>query len=144
VEVACLFASGSREDPSPPPPPTEEADDDPRALATRLLELGGTDPELASDPEFIELVLPYVTADGRMFHAYELELEPRLRCPVMTIVGDVDTDADRRPWTDLTTGGFTEQIVRGDHFYLIADPPFALLRDRLAPTTNGDGDDGTP
>jgi surfactin synthase thioesterase subunit len=135
VEVAHLFASGSTDGPLPDPGEfTDDADDD--ATAVRLLELGGTPPELAADPDFLELVLPYVRADGAMFHAYQHRTEPGLRCPVSTIVGDVDVDADRRPWHELT-GEFREHVVSGDHFYLIAEPPYALIADALARTASG-------
>ncbi len=50
--------------------------------------MGGTDAEMAADPIFQEVVLPYLIADGRMFHRYEMAAEPLLTCPVTTIVGD--------------------------------------------------------
>ncbi|MGW8784036.1 thioesterase II family protein [Streptomyces sp. NPDC055796] len=130
-----LFASGSRDAPYPSPEDWADPDeeDDP-AVVERLLTLGGTDPELAADPEFQELVLPYVRADARMFHTYAPApgSGPGLRCPVTTITGDADADADCRPWSELTTGGVREQAVEGDHFYLVAQPPHALIRDTLA------------
>ncbi|MFY1653612.1 thioesterase II family protein [Solwaraspora sp. WMMB762] len=131
VPVAHLFASGSRNAPLPEPEELteEEPDDDPTTIA-RLISLGGTDPEVAADPFFQELVLPYIRSDGRMFHAYvrAFRVEPLLRCPVTTIVGREDVDADCRPWPELTRGPFHEEVVAGDHFYLTSDPPFGLLR----------------
>lgn len=132
VAVAHLVVSGSKEGPLPAPD-EPDADEDDDATILRLLELGGTPPELAADPDFQELVLPYVRADGRMFHDYEHRAEPALRCPVTAIAGDVDVDADRRPWTELTPV-FREHVVQGDHFYLIAEPPYALVADILAGT----------
>lgn len=126
VEVAHLFASGSKEGPLPGPDELGEDTNDDDATILRLLELGGTPPEVAADPDFQELVLPYVRADGAMFHAYEHRATPALACPVTTIVGDVDVDADRRPWTELTPS-FDQRTVSGDHFYLIAEPPYELL-----------------
>jgi len=132
VAVTHLFASGSRTGPLPAPDPDPPSAGDPATVA-RLIELGGTDPALAADPSFQELVLPYVLGDSRMFHAYAgaYRPEPVLRCPVTTIVGDADPNADRRPWRQLTTGGFREQVVAGDHFYLRARPPYGLLLDSL-------------
>ncbi|WP_253866521.1 thioesterase II family protein [Micromonospora sp. WMMA2032] len=128
VEPLHLFASGSRDAPYPEPEELSDPDElNDAAVVERLLTLGGTDPELAADPEFQELVLPYVRADGRMFHAYTPGPAPMLRCPVTTIVGDVDDDADRRPWSTLTSGPVREHGVRGDHFYLVDEPPLALL-----------------
>ncbi|SCG46325.1 pyochelin biosynthetic protein PchC [Micromonospora zamorensis] len=139
IEPFHLFASGSRDAPYPGPEQLSDPDDlNDAAVVQRLLTLGGTDPELAADPEFQELVLPYVRADGRMFHAYEPGTGPMLRCPVTTIVGDADDDADCRPWSTLTTGTVRAYGVRGDHFYLVAEPPLALLGDCLpAPVRSG-------
>ncbi|MEV6263557.1 thioesterase domain-containing protein [Streptomyces sp. NPDC051784] len=133
-----VFASGSRDAPYPSAGEwADTGDDDDPAVIERLLTLGGTDPELAADPEFQELVLPYVRADAAMFHAYTPGspegTAPRVRCPVTTLTGDADGDADRRPWSELTTGGVREQTVKGDHFYLVEAPPHALIRDTLSP-----------
>lgn len=141
---AHLFASGSRNAPLPSPD-SIQADEDDDAIIDRLVRMGGTDPELAADPIFRELVLPYVRGDGRMFHAYRAAPEPRLRCPVTTIVGDRDVDADRRPWPELTTGEFNEHVVSGNHFYLVDAPPYDLLRRRRPVEAGPAGrSDGTP
>lgn len=130
VQPVRLFASGSRNAPYPPSFAKKDTDDD-AAVIERLLALGGTDPELAADPEFQELVLPYVRADGNMFHAYAPRPGLCVRCPVTTIAGDADEEADLRPWADLTSGGLDEHTVRGDHFYLVPEPPHALIRQSL-------------
>jgi len=74
-----------------------------------------------------------VLGDARMFHdhARTFRMEPVLRCPVTTVVGDEDLHADRRPWRRLTNGGFREQVVAGDHFYLRERPPYGLLLDAV-------------
>ncbi|MFF7974932.1 alpha/beta fold hydrolase [Streptomyces sp. NPDC007905] len=130
IRVTHLVASGSRDAPYPEPDEAAtEQDEDDDAVVARLLALGGTDPELAADPEFRELVVPYVRADGLMFHGYTPRHDdPPLHCPVTTIVGDADEDADRRPWSELTVAAHREHRVTGDHFYLVPRPPFALLR----------------
>lgn len=133
VQPAHLFASGSRNACYPPPESdasSDEPDDDPAVIAS-LLTLGGTSPELAEDPEFQELVLPYIRSDSRMFHGYSSRNGPPLNCPVTTIVGESDLDADRRPWRKLTTGPFVERVVPGDHFYLVARPPYDLLQSTM-------------
>jgi len=122
-----LVVSGSRN--APLPEPGEESAESDEEVAERLAQLGGTDPAALADPFFRELVLPYIQDDGKMFHAYEHRAEPVLHCPVTAIVGDVDVDADRRPWAELTDRGFTERIVAGHHFYLIDRPPYGLLLD---------------
>jgi pyochelin biosynthetic protein PchC len=131
VHLTHLFASGSREAECVALDPVEVSDQDPAELVARLVTLGGTDAELATDPDFVELVLPYVLGDTQMVHSYIMDPEPALRCPVTSIVGDADPDADRRPWSRLTTGGFRERVVPGDHFYLMSDPPFAEIQRTL-------------
>jgi len=130
-----LIASGSRDGELPPPQSRSHADDeDPDSVVEELVRLGGTDPELAADPIFRELVVPYVIADTRMFHAHRMSAEPVLRCPVTTIAGDCDSDSDLRPWRRLTTGALREASVAGGHFYLVDDPPLALLTQILTVT----------
>lgn len=126
VPVAHLFASGSRNAALPEQPEHAGRAADGQNAAVQLLELGGTPRELTSDPEFLELVLPYVQADSRLFHDYQHRTLPALRCPVTTIVGDADVHADRRPWCELT-GSLTEHIVPGHHFYLLQRPPADLI-----------------
>lgn len=126
VLIAHLFASGSRNGPCPIREKYVEEDNE--SLCKNLIEMGGTDPEAVKDPIFFELVLPSIHADGKMFHEYEMDLQPRLNCPVTTIYGDMDYHADIRPWRDLTSGRFYEQRVLGDHFYLISEPPFDIIR----------------
>jgi len=134
--VAHLFASGSKNAPRQEMEIARSAggddtDDDGDTL-TRLLELGGMDANAVADPAFQDLVLPYVRADSRMFHNYVLRPGSPLPYPVTTIVGDVDIHADLRPWRELTTGAFREEVVQGNHFYLIEAPPFALIQESLA------------
>lgn len=131
-----LFASGSRDAPCPPFAGADaaEIDENDAETVARLIELGGTDPELAADPVFQELVLPYIKADTRMFHAYSMGPQPVLHCPVTAIVGDADDDADLRPWSQLTDGPFRQLTVSGDHFYLLAEPPLPELRRSLDTT----------
>lgn len=131
LPVVHLFASGSRDAPLPAVTDGDEPQLDPDEAMADLVKLGGTDPALAADPAFRDLVLPYVLGDSRMFHRYRMTSLPLLRCPVTAIVGDLDSVADRRPWRELTGSGYREQSVPGDHFYLVTAPPFALLRAEL-------------
>jgi surfactin synthase thioesterase subunit len=126
--VVHLFASGSRDGVCPAP---AAPDEDNATMARQLVSLGGMDPELAADPQFLELVLPYIRSDSRMFHSYSFSPEPVLRCPVTSIVGSADSDADQRPWREVTRT-FREHTTPGNHFYLISDPPLTLIRETLA------------
>lgn len=128
-----LFVSGSRNGPLPKPrepaPSRSPRCSDPsdEVLTAQLRAMGGMPEDLLGNEEFRELVLPYVRGDGRMFHAYRMMASLRLGCPIVAIVGDEDADADVRPWSDLTDGGFSEHVVRGGHFYLSDAPPVDIL-----------------
>jgi surfactin synthase thioesterase subunit len=130
IPVIHLFVSGSG-DGEQPVAQENTGDASDADIIRQLVELGGTDPQIAADPEFQKLVIPYVRADTRIFHAYRMDLQPLLACPVTAIVGDEDADADRRPWGELTTGVFNQLTVTGDHFYLISRPPFSVMRSAL-------------
>lgn len=131
IHIKHLFASGSRDTSLPDLSGPEE---DSEQLLADLVRMGGTDAEMAADPIFQEVVMPYLIADGRMFHSYAMAPEPLLSCPVTTIVGDRDDDADLRPWSALSTAAVQEVRVSGNHFYLIDNPPFALLEKTLSAT----------
>ncbi|MGW7068725.1 thioesterase II family protein [Streptomyces sp. NPDC054855] len=136
IHIEHLFASGSRDAPLPVLSGPEE---DPEQLLADLVRMGGTDTAIAADPIFQEVVMPYLIADGRMFHRYAMAPEPLLSCPVTTIVDDRDDDADLRPWSALSTGAVQEAPVSGNHFYLIDSPPYALLEKTLSAPRTGSG-----
>lgn len=126
-EVMHIFASGSCNGPLPRKDAYIEEDDE--SLCKHLVEMGGTDPDIISDPTFQDLVIPAIKTDGKMFHNYNMELSPKLRCPVTTIRGTEDQFSDIRPWEDIAPNGFTKRDVAGGHFYLIESPPFSILRE---------------
>lgn len=133
ISVAHLFASGSKHGPLPFKSRGSSTIEDDATICEQLIQMGGTDPELVTDPLFLELILPSVRADGQMFHAYDMALDPPLKCPVTTIYGDNDIHADIRPWRDITLTEFNEYQVVGDHFYLVSTPPFTELHEHLKP-----------
>lgn len=130
IDIAYFFASGSRHGICSPPQDTQFLEDD-DAICKRLVRLGGTDPEIAADPIFRELILPSIRADGRMFYAYEMKMKPPLKCSITTIFGDADEHVDTRPWHDLAPIGFKEHCVSGGHFYLTLMPPLSILQECL-------------
>ena len=129
-----LFVSGSMDGQVAPPDSaggssgsdqTEVSDDE---LVAQLKAMGSIDDSLIDSVEFRELVLPYVRSDGQIFREYRLIETPTLRCPIVAIVGDIDTDANVFPWSDLTRTSFRQHIVPGGHFYLQHDPPGEIIR----------------
>lgn len=134
IELMHLFVSGSRNGKLPLKVVLEEEKDD-DVICEQIIQMGGTDPNIVSDPIFRELILPAIKADGKMFNEYEMKLQMLLNCPITAIYGDEDTHADIRPWNQLTQLRFDEICVSGDHFYLVSSPPFSMLRRSLQLST---------
>jgi len=126
-----MFASGSRS--GTLPHPTPKAFLRPEDVERDLIRMGGTDPDLLAEQDFRDLVIPYLLADSEMYHGYTANPLGRLKCPVSSIFGTSDSDADVRPWDEITTGSFREHNVAGGHFYLIEQPPWTLIETTLAP-----------
>ena len=85
--------------------------------------MNGTDERVAGHGELASLVLPRLRSDFRVIETYRPTPGPPLRCPVVALVGDRDTEApvDRaRRWADVTRSGFELHVFPGgDHFYLV-------------------------
>lgn len=120
--AALLFASACRA-PSVPRHPEKgwvHLKDD-AGLVEELVSLGGTDPRLFADDEFLSMVLPAVRADYRAAERYVREPGEPLRCPVVALTGDSDPrvgDADVKAWEEATEGTFDLLSFPGGHFYL--------------------------
>jgi len=125
--VSHLIASGSRNGPLPQKEPHVEEDDE--SLCKHLVEMGGTAPDVINDPIFLDLVLPSIRADGKMFKEYNMSINTKLKCPITTLYGDIDEHADIRPWESITNNVFNEICVKGDHFYLVDMPPYKHIRE---------------
>ena len=131
---AHLFVSGHRAADLPGEARYSEQDDD--TLVETLMWMGGTDGELFADPEFREMVLGYVRGDFRLLDAYEHRPEPVLSVPITSIIGaddEVESPSLAARWAGLTSGAFAQQVLPGDHFYLVPrrDQVIAEVESRL-------------
>ncbi|MEB3049163.1 alpha/beta fold hydrolase [Mycolicibacter sp. MYC123] len=95
--------------------PTGDAD-----LRAELEELGGTDPRILADQEFLTLLLTPVRSDYLAFNRYSCAPGVSIRADINVLGGRSD---DRvRPdmlarWADHTTGTSTVSLYDGGHFY---------------------------
>jgi pyochelin biosynthetic protein PchC len=91
-------------------------------LLDELRRLGATPAGLIDTPAMRDAVLTSLRGDYRAVARYRPRPGRRLRCPVVTLVGDADPDVDpddMRPWAGATTGPAARHVLPGDHFYLV-------------------------
>ncbi|MFJ5309712.1 thioesterase II family protein [Streptomyces sp. NPDC088350] len=90
-------------------------------IIDEMRRLNGTDVGLLTDPDVLDMVLPAIRADYQAVETYEYEPGPKLRCPVVCLVGDDDPKVDQdeaRAWSEHTEGSFELRVFTGGHFYL--------------------------
>ncbi|MGB3332715.1 MAG: alpha/beta fold hydrolase [Mycobacterium sp.] len=95
--------------------PTGDAD-----LRAELAQLGGTDPRILADEEFLTLLLTPVRSDYLAFNRYQCALEATISADIMVLGGRSDdrVGADLlERWADHTTGGCAMSLYDGGHFY---------------------------
>jgi medium-chain acyl-[acyl-carrier-protein] hydrolase len=100
--------------------------------------LNGIPPEVLSDPELLEMVLPALRADFELAETYRPLPGGLLDCPVVAYLPAHDPEVDYAGvlrWREVTTGEFSIRVFRGDHFYLKGGRPDVLgaVRDDLRP-----------
>lgn len=90
-------------------------------LLAELRRLGATPDVVLDAPQLREPLLTSLRADYRAVARYRPRRGARLRCPVVTLVGDADPDvapARMHGWAAVTTGAVTAHEFEGGHFYL--------------------------
>lgn len=119
VPVRALWASAGQ----PPslvaasgPLPTDE-----RGVLADMVDLGGTDPVLLEDEEFVELLVRAVQADYRALNAYSCPPHVRINADIHAVGGHGDHRITRdmlAAWETHTSGRFFLSGFEGGHFYL--------------------------
>jgi surfactin synthase thioesterase subunit/glycosyltransferase involved in cell wall biosynthesis len=85
---------------------------------------------LGADRDTLEIALPLLRADTRLYRNYRFEPGPPLTIPIAAYGGSIDPNVrpeDLAAWGALTQGPFKQRQFEGGHFYLEADPQ-AVLR----------------
>ncbi|MGV0794571.1 thioesterase domain-containing protein [Mycolicibacterium sp. XJ1819] len=96
--------------------PTADAD-----VVANMVDLGGTDPRLLADEDFVELLVRAVRADYLAFNRYACEPDVRIGADIHTIGGRADhriSEDMLLRWQTHTAGAFTLSLFDGGHFYL--------------------------
>ncbi|MET0702608.1 MAG: thioesterase domain-containing protein [Mycobacterium sp.] len=86
-----------------------------------MLDLGGTDPRLLDDEDFVELLVRAVQADYRALDRYSCATDVRIAADIHAVAGERDHRVAREQmqrWETHTTGRFALSLFDGGHFYL--------------------------
>jgi surfactin synthase thioesterase subunit len=119
VSVQQLWASASQAPSavgSGPPAPTTDHE-----LLADIVDLGGTDPRLLADEDFVDLLLPAVRADYQAFHRYSCGRDVAIRADIYALGGRTDhriSEEELQEWKFHTAGAFTVSLFDGGHFYI--------------------------
>lgn len=119
VEVTRLWASASQAPSTIAGLPRVPTDD--REMLADIVSLGGTDPRLLADPDFIDLLLPAVRADYRAFNRYSCEADVRINADIHAVGGTGDHRIQQellQRWADHTRGRYELSLFDGGHFYV--------------------------
>ncbi|MGU3499672.1 thioesterase II family protein [Mycobacterium sp. C31M] len=119
VPISALWVSASEA-----PSTVATAPDLPMAqteILAEMVDLGGTDPQLLADDDFVELLLMAVRADYAAFNRYACGDDIRIGADIHTLGGESDHRIDEnmlRQWETHTNGAFTVSMFDGGHFYI--------------------------
>lgn len=90
-------------------------------IIAEMVDLGGTDPALLADDDFVELLLMAVRADYAAFNGYACDADVTIAADIYALGGDRDhwvSEDMLRHWETHTTGAYTCSMFDGGHFYL--------------------------
>ncbi len=82
---------------------------------------GGISPAVLAEPDLMEMLLPILKADTKMFETYQYLPGAALACPIYAMAGDQDPQcppSSMAGWATDTTGAFVAETVAGNHFFI--------------------------
>jgi surfactin synthase thioesterase subunit len=92
-----------------------------RELLADMVDLGGTDPRLLADEDFVGVLLPAVRADYQAFNRYSCARDVAIHADIYTVGGRHDhriSEEALQEWKFHTAGAFTVSLFDGGHFYI--------------------------
>ena len=114
-----LFVSGKRAPQIPnPDPPIHQLPD--AEFIEELLRFNGTPKAVVDNPELLELLLPLLRSDLRLYETYVYDHEAPLDCPISAFAGFEDEEVSREElaaWCGQTRSRFSMQMFPGNHFF---------------------------
>jgi medium-chain acyl-[acyl-carrier-protein] hydrolase len=114
-----LFVSGCRvpQIPNPDPPIHQLPDVE---FIEELRRFNGTPKAVLDNPELMEVFLPLLRSDMRLYETYVYDHEAPLDCPISAFGALEDEEVSREElaaWYDQTRSRFNIQMFPGDHFF---------------------------
>lgn len=82
---------------------------------------GGISPAVLAEPDLMEMLLPILKADMKMFETYQYAPAAPLACPMYIMTGEQDrvcTSSAMAGWEKETSGPFFAETVAGNHFFI--------------------------
>jgi medium-chain acyl-[acyl-carrier-protein] hydrolase len=87
----------------------------------KLRDMGGTPKEILDNKEMLDLMLPILRKDFKLYETYAFQDEKPLACPITAYGGTEDKDvtrADIEAWAVHTSSIFTSHMLKGGHFFI--------------------------
>lgn len=85
--------------------------------------LGGTSQQVISNKEIVEVFLPIIRSDYRMFELYQYSPKPlKFSCDITVLLGANDKTINKdnaNEWTQYTDAKCDVEIVNGGHFFIL-------------------------
>ncbi|WP_331744467.1 thioesterase II family protein [Streptomyces mirabilis] len=93
--------------------------------------------DLLAQPDLVDLLLPMIRADYRLFEQYRKSEPVAVRAPLLVVSGRADPEidgADLGEWAACADAGADVRLLPGGHFYLTEDagPVAELMAERLS------------
>jgi medium-chain acyl-[acyl-carrier-protein] hydrolase len=82
---------------------------------------GGIPAAVLAEPDLLEMLLPILKADMKMFETYQYLPGEALRCPIYAIAGEQDPlcpPSAMAGWKLETAGAFFTETAAGNHFFI--------------------------
>jgi medium-chain acyl-[acyl-carrier-protein] hydrolase len=82
---------------------------------------GGISPAVLAEPDLMEMLLPILKADTKMFETYQYLPGAPLACPIYAVAGEQDPQcppSSMAGWKSETTGSLFAETVPGNHFFI--------------------------
>jgi medium-chain acyl-[acyl-carrier-protein] hydrolase len=82
---------------------------------------GGISPVVLAETDLLEMLLPILKADMKMYETYQYSPGPALACPIYAIAGEQDPlcpPSSMAGWEKETSESFFTETVAGNHFFI--------------------------